>query len=383
MLRSEKVQHFARDCVYFKGDRPCQPHLKRKMTCRCELYAPRSRKILIIAISNPADVVRSLALAARIKMDDPHCHLIYLTRYPELLDGYVDEILAYDVGNLLRLQMDQMDVLYNLDMDKRACSAANILSADLKKGFYLRKGACCPLDEDAHSFYIHALEPRSEQLSEKVNRIGAMFEICGIEYRREMPRLPATQEQPYWGEYEGRVVGLSALAESQRPADWEPMRWAKLADALAQAGWRTVLLGDSQADQFNQQIAGQCSADYHSPLSLSDYKSMIGQCDVVVGCSGLVSELTWALGREMVLLHDGREPQPNLDGVMSRCSIVASSAQEGISEILPDKVLEAVATRMAHRERLENRDSKEQKSIEAVSWNQVRSLTAAHRGRPS
>ena len=385
MLRSEKVQHFARDCVYFKGDRPCQPHLRQGVTCRCPLYAPRTRKALLIQLSDPAQVVRSLALVERLKADDPKCQVLYLTSFPELLDANVDEILTYEIGHLLRLQMDQIDVLYNLDMDPRACSVTNIISAETKKGFYLRQGTCCPIDEDSNQFYINHLEPKSCPDSARTSRIRDLFTLCGIEYRREMPRLKPARRTENQNDFDGRVVGLCPQVETQNQSDWEPMRWAALADMLADKGWGTLLIGDEKAENLNQQIAEQCQTIYPGPLTLREYKAQLTRCDVVVTRESVISELTWALGREVVLLHDSRETQPNLEGVISRTGIVASDAGESISEILPDKVVAAVAERMVHREKLDHRsDTTEALTdpLAAASREEIRALIAVHRTPP-
>lgn len=382
MLRSEKVQHFARDCIYFKGDKPCQPHLRQGVTCRCELYAPRTRKALIIQLSDPAEVVRSLALAERLKGDDPKCQLLYLTDFPELLDANIDEVLSYDTGNLLRLQMDQLDVIYNLDMDSRACSVTNILSAEVKKGFYLRQGACCPLDEDSNQFYINRLEPKSEEAQTPRSRVGDLFSLCGIEYRREMPRLQAVTSKESGNDYEGRVVGICPQAESQSASDWEVMRWVKLVDLITEQGWVTVLLGDERVESLNQQIAEQSQAETQGAMTLSDYKTTISRCDVVVGREGVANELAWALGREVVLLHDGREARPNLDGIVTRSSVVVSDADKGICDILPDKVVVAISERLGHRQQLQSQSQNEPEWDELFSRDKIRALIAENRGRP-
>ena len=104
MRRSERIDQMASDCVHFKSNRPCKPHEIHGQTCRCSAYCPRSSRRLFIQLSSAAEVIRSLALVARIKEDDPESRIAYLTSFPELLPGSVDEPLAFDVGNVLRCQ---------------------------------------------------------------------------------------------------------------------------------------------------------------------------------------------------------------------------------------------------------------------------------------
>ena len=104
MLQEEKIRQFARDCVYFKGDGPCDPHLRGGFGCHCEVYVPRRQKTLLIQLASAAgEVIRSSALVHRLRRDQPDSYLMVLTAWPELVPSVADETLACDAANLLRL----------------------------------------------------------------------------------------------------------------------------------------------------------------------------------------------------------------------------------------------------------------------------------------
>lgn len=188
MRREEQVKSIARDCVHFKGDQPCQPHRRAGAVCRCPAYSPGGAKVLIIQLGPAQAVIRSSALVARLGQDDPNCQITYLTEYPELLDSGVAVAMKLEAGCGLALQMDEFDAAYNLDTDRRAGAIMNLVHATVKKGFYLRQGQCMPIDQDSYGYYLGVVFPGvwAERRPEPVQE---MFQMCGLEYRYEKPKL--------------------------------------------------------------------------------------------------------------------------------------------------------------------------------------------------
>jgi len=353
MRRAEQIEQIARDCVHFKGDRPCRPHQKQGHTCRCPLYSPRTAKILIIELSSAARLVRSLALLARLKADAPHCRITYLTSFPELLGGFADEGLKPDAAGIFRLQMEHFDLLCNLDPDKRACAVTNLISADRKKGFYLHRGDTTPLDEDSFAPYLQAIMPHTAN-TPRPGRLAQLFLMCNLQYRRETPRLTAPATHPFWPSSEGPIIGLYTPPEPSRVFKpyWEESRWVNLIETLRCQGITPVLLGDTLSHRFNEQIAQNTDITYPGPLTLSDQLIALSQCDVVVSAAETVQEMTLALGGELVILDCHCDPEIDLTYARDRFTLVPPNQNPAhsrkLSEILPDEVLQAVLNRLSH-----------------------------------
>ncbi len=408
MLREELVNSLAHDCVHFKGDRPCRPHLRDGVRCRCSAYTPRSAKILLIQLSSPLTVIRSSALVYRLKNDDPNSHITYLTSWPELLPREVGEPLAPDAAGILRLQMDQFDEAYNLGVDRRSCATMNIIDARQKMGYYLRQGDPVPLD-GAAAEYLKAIVPHACG-PDQPGTLQSLFQMCSLEYRRELPRLFASATGHPRPACQGPLIGLNTSDDSESTAKscWNHRHWLRLIEMLTQCGMTPLLLGNHGTDMLNRLLASNSPAVYPGPvtfghadfngksnlcyydpkelmslsnyeeeeslssndfmkgsvpLSVRDFMTLLGRCDVIAGVPGITTELAWSLGREVAILCS--RPHNNInngikaftdsevpDYFRSRHSIIeplgVPQEKAGLNDILPDQVFQAVLERLRH-----------------------------------
>jgi len=352
--RSERIDQMASDCVHFKSNRPCIPHELHGQTCRCAAYCPRSSRRLFIQLSSAAQVIRSLALVARIKDDDPESRIAYLTSFPELLPGAVDEPLDYDAGNVLRCQQDNFDYLYNLDLDKRACAITNVIPAERKKGFHLQRGQCVPIDEDSQAYYLQQILPQACE-QEYHNPVQDLFCVCGLEYQSERSWLKlSVNKQENDRENNNLVVGLHTIRDCYGVAKsyWNSDRWELLIEMLRQHQIQPILLGDRDADFMNRQIARRLCIEYEGVCSLKRLLTTVYNCDVVVGASGVIVEMALALGRQVVLLQDKRALKLDRRYLRGKGSIVDAQADSGekgiLAELMPEQVLQAIQERQQH-----------------------------------
>jgi len=331
VLRSERIDRLASDCVHFKSHRPCKPHEIHGQTCRCAAYCPRSSRRLFIQLSSAAAVIRSLAVVARIKEEDPESRITYLTSFPELLPGSVAEPLTYDAGNVLRCQQDHFDHLYNLDLDKRACAITNVIPADQKKGFHLQRGQCVPIDADSQAYYLKQVLPQSCP-QEVHNPIQDLFCVCGLEYRSERSGLKlSVNKQDVVRESGHPVVGLHTIRDYYGMAKsfWDLERWEMLIELLQEHQIQPILLGDRNADFMNKRISRQCDIEYNDACSIKDFLTTVYTCDVIVGVSGVAVEMALALGREVVLLQDKRSLKLDRRYLRGKGSIVDATVDCG------------------------------------------------------
>ncbi len=111
------------DCRFFKGDIPCLFHKKFGVKCKgCKYYDKVEEKILIIKLGAAGDVIRTTPILRKIKKDFPQCEIFWLTYFPKLIPSLVDNILDFNLKNVLWLQSQEFDYVFNLDKDKEACS---------------------------------------------------------------------------------------------------------------------------------------------------------------------------------------------------------------------------------------------------------------------
>ncbi|UCE05610.1 MAG: hypothetical protein JSW07_18730 [bacterium] len=115
------------DCCYFQGDIPCSYHKKENVIFEsCPFYDPIEQKILIIKVGAAGDVIRTTPLLRKLKQVYPESYITWLTLSPELAaSGWADQIMNFDLKNIITLQSSHFNLLINLDKDLEAFALAN------------------------------------------------------------------------------------------------------------------------------------------------------------------------------------------------------------------------------------------------------------------
>ena len=344
--RPENFDQFARDCIYFKGDKPCMPYTQCGATCKCELYSPRGMKILVIMLSSAADVIRTTALLKRYKAEKPESHIILMTDYPELLqcqgsESFANEVIRPDAASIVAMQMEDIGLLINLDTDKRACALVNLIPAKVKKGFYFLDGFCHPADQHALAVYQQILEPPQHGSVISTSRIRAFFQIADLEYHNESTVLATPPFCDDLLNYEGVVVGIhtgtsTAHHTVKEKSYWETMRWVKVCEMLHNDGMLPVLIGHETLDRYNSEIARQCECTYLGSQSLAEIITTINHCDIIITTQGVVQEAAVALGKQVVLLHGRASHALEIEQTMDNYVYIDGAR---LSDILPDVVV--------------------------------------------
>jgi heptosyltransferase-2 len=297
------------ECHHFRGDLPCRYHKAEGARCRCAHYRPRSRRVLLIKLGALGDVIRTTPLLRRLKADDPDCEVTWVTRTPALLPALVDVPLPLDVGTALRLQADRFDAVWNLDKDPEACALAMLVPAAEKRGFGWHRGRCVPLDEAAWPKYLTGLDDPLNRANPR-SYPAEIFGMVGLEFRGERYVLDRPAPGPPLPELPRPVVGLNTGCGARWPSRlWPEAHWTGLASALRAEGFTVLLLGGSDEDGRNRQIAARTGATYWGTFPIADFIHVVDRCDLVV--TGVTMALHVALGLEkrVVLLNNIFNPR--------------------------------------------------------------------------
>ena len=328
MRRKEQIDRIARDCVHFKGDRPCQPHKRAAAMCRCQAYCPQSSKVLFIELSSRCAVIRSSAILHRLKEDDPNIHITYLTAFPELLSSVVDEPLPFDAAAVLRVQMDQFNTAYNLDIAPKACAIMNVVNAEEMRGFYLRQGNPMPINDAAESMYLAKITPNSCSKNQP-DQIRQLFQLCSLEYRRERPRLTRSAKT-----CEKVSTPHTIALNNANPDQWGKDNWTNLTQMLTTLSQTVPILTDNNSEHNTESVI-----------------ETISNCDIFVGSADWQIELAWAMGKEIVLLqNNNQDTDAEISYFGTRCCTVEPNAEfsddSSIRDIDPDQVFQTVMTHL-------------------------------------
>lgn len=216
------------DCKLFTGFKPCEPNKECKT---CQDSVPIGFRILIINFNAMGDVLRNTSILKAIKRKYPISDITWLTtsRNTALLfnNAYIDRVASYHAEEVLFLQAQEFDAIFNLDKDKVACSLTNNLKAKEKLGFGLnRNGAIIPLNAEAT--YLFELGVNDNLKFKKNTRVMSdiMCEMLKLDYQRDGIILNLTTEEKNYvdryryeiGVHEGEIViGLNTGCSEDFP----------------------------------------------------------------------------------------------------------------------------------------------------------------------
>jgi heptosyltransferase-2 len=85
ILQTNHMEFYHSDCLFLKGDVPCQPHKEHGYHCQnCPSYTKISKRILIIKLGAIGDVIRTTPLISTYKSMFPNCKITWLTLTPAI-----------------------------------------------------------------------------------------------------------------------------------------------------------------------------------------------------------------------------------------------------------------------------------------------------------
>ncbi|HLX12456.1 MAG TPA: glycosyltransferase family 9 protein [Bacteroidota bacterium] len=304
------IDQLKRDCRFFRGDIPCQPHKQFGVHCvddngnDCPHYERTSLRILIVKLGALGDVIRTTPLLHKLKAETPHAEIWWLTLSPEILPKTIDRILPFNPQSISIIMATPFDIVYNLDKDREACAIASLANAKIKKGFLLKDGKCIPADAAAEHKYLTGLFDDYSKANTKCYQ-QEIFEMCGFPFTGEeyiMPEPPAKE----WNlPHDKKIVGLNTGCGGRWTSRLWPMpNWVELARKLTAAGYLPLLLGGEQEHEKNLKIAHESGAAYLGHFPFTTFISEIDQCDLVVTAVTMGMHLTIGMKKKIVLFNN-------------------------------------------------------------------------------
>jgi len=303
------MEFYHSDCLYLKGDVPCNPHKEHGYHCGdCPSYKKISKRILIIKLGAIGDVIRTTPLISTYKSMYPDCKITWLTHTPAILPaGKIDEILKFDYASALYLQHAEFDIAINLDKEKEASALLLTVKAKEKYGYVLKDNISQPVNAQANHKYQTGLFDDVSQAN-TLNYCQEIYAMCGLEYKGERYQLDNHADKGYtWPQLDRskKIIGLNTgCGDRWTTRLWPLTYFADLAKTLIAQGHEVILLGGEQEDARNQEIAQLSGAKYLGFYSLSQFINLIDQCDLVVTQVTMGMHLTLGLHKKIVLMNN-------------------------------------------------------------------------------
>ncbi len=333
MLRSERIENIAADCIHFQKDGPCQPHCRGGHTCRCAMYRPFSSRVLFVQLSSPAEVIASSAIIFHLKEKDPNIRITYLTRWPELLPISVDEPMALNAASLKVAELSSYDKAYNLDISTEACAIFNGISASEKHGFFFKNNRPGPLDKATEQIYLEKIFPR-KVLNKDFWSTRSLFNICGFEYDMQKPFLQKSEASP------PRKLAVCTVTDPENKKKiWPAAMFSRLTNILADT-FDINLIGNDDSFLKDRFIADNSPVDYAGPLNTAQIIEQFKSVSTIISFARWSSYLGWALGKNII--HIQGQIQAGYIEPTRRLTIITPLIEAGnnnaIETILPETV---------------------------------------------
>lgn len=353
----ELIENLRTDCLYYSGDRPCRPHTESGYRCTCVKFQPRTRTGIIVKLGAAGDVLRSTPLLRALNPAATGTKVLWVTHSPELMPWQGCEAVRPTAGTLARIANTSWDFCWNLDKDPEACAIAASTNAKEYRGYILRDGVPCPVDEAAwHKFATGIDDPYSRR--NRLNYIEEIFDVVGLPFQGEeyWLREPAETAKTRASELvpKGPVVGLNIGAGARWPSRiWPVEYWANLIGLLKERGLEVILLGGPEETEIAARLTKETGCRSSGVQPLEVFYAMIGTCDCVVTAVTMAMHLAIGARTPLVLLNNifnryefelyGRgeivEPPTPCDCYYNA---ICRTGRQCVKEILPNVVFEAV-----------------------------------------
>jgi heptosyltransferase-2 len=293
-------------CKYFSGESPCAFHKQGGIKCDlCTFFLPRNGIILIIKLGAIGDVVRTTPLLSKIQKENPYTAIWWLTNHPEILPEDIDKVLPFNLESVLTLQATEFSWIINLDKDPHACGLASTLKTEKLSGYVLKDGKPAPANDLALNKYLTGIFDDVSKLNKK-SYLQEIFEICGYEFSGEEYSIRSHYSFDNIIPKNGSIaVGLNTgCGERWVSRKWGMAKWEELIKILKKNGYFPVLLGGEKEHVENFEIAKHTNAYYPGFYPLTEFISLVDNCDVVVTSVTMALHIAIARKKKIVLMNN-------------------------------------------------------------------------------
>jgi len=317
------------DCVYYVGEKPC----KFDRLCEgCSEYKPTGTKILIIKLAAIGDVLRTTTLLHGLKKKYTNSHITWITDKGSLPvlqnNSYIDRLLSFDLESLMRLEIEEFDILICLDKEIRGSCLASKVSANDKFGFTFDKsGNIRPINKSAEYNFALGISNELKFHHNSKTYPELIYETCELKYDRAYEYIFNISEvTKRWAQdklislglnLSQPIIGLNTGAGNVfAEKAWTIEGYAKLSEMIQNEKLgQIVLLGGPNEYERNQKIAELTGAkliDSGCNNSIEEFACIVSCCDLMVTGDTLAMHIGIAL-KKVILLIIGSTAQAEIE----------------------------------------------------------------------
>ncbi|MBI2508134.1 glycosyltransferase family 9 protein [Candidatus Woesearchaeota archaeon] len=307
---------FNRDCKSFPGIYACEIMKSEgyEDCSDCIFYEPIEKKILIIQLGAMGDVVRSTSILSAIKEKyGKNIKIAWLTseecKFFLENSQHIDEILVYSPEIYLRLQQENFDILFNLEIASPATLLANIVNSKEKFGYYFDKDGHPSAFNKGAETYLHAAF--SDHLNRKIRKSyqEMIFEALNLDYRKQDYSFKPKINEKYLNNFleknnlkkGDKILGINIGAASRFPSKtWHLDRVKELVNKIKN-DYKIVLLGGPNELTKQEELKKfAITNDFNN--TLEEFCSVLSICDILITGDSLHLHLAITMKKPTVAL---------------------------------------------------------------------------------
>jgi len=296
---------FKRDCKEFPGIYSCETMTAEGYEdCKdCKFYDKISKKILIIKLGAMGDVIRTTPLMPLIKKKYNGAHITWLVGEQSKELAKADRILVYNLDNTLRLQKEEFDVVFSLEIDVPGSALVNLVGAKKKYGFYLDKDGHPNCFNDKSKFYLERVF--SNFVNKKNNKTyqEMMAEIMELDYEKIEPVLDYEEMK-----ISGKLIGIH-MGSAPR---WSSKVWSTknliefIRKIYSETDYKILLFaGPNEAEKQKKILEELPDLKIYSNdpnNSIKEFAGLVKKCEIMVVNDSLALHVSIALKKKTIAL---------------------------------------------------------------------------------
>ena len=311
-----QVKKWNTKCRFFNEKYACDTLTSENLkSCNeCKFASEYSKKILIIKFGALGDVVRTTPILEALKSKYPDCMIYWLTteKSKEILENNpnIDKILTYSPESILRIQQEQFDILYSLEIDTPQTLLANIANAKEKFGYYFDNGATSCFNKGAEE-YLETAFLTHVKLANRKTMQELIFQACDLKFNKEELAIELSEKDRQYAENffkenkleNEKILGINFSSGNRWPS--KSMSNEKLIELIKKIkNYKILLLAGPEEEEkikeINKHIPNIISNNPHN--SIKEFASLIEKCDKIITTDSLALHLATALKKSTIAL---------------------------------------------------------------------------------
>lgn len=280
------------------------------------------QSICLLRLSALGDVTHVLPLVRTLRQAWPGVALTWVIGKGEqkLLDGLPGiEFLVYDkksgLAGMRALRRELRGRRFDALLQMQVAARANLLSAFLPAK--RRIGYDRSRSKDLHGLFINERIPDRPGIH-VLDAIGSFCEPLGLKQTEVIWDLPVPDAAREWAHAQWQDDGVPTLAispcSSHALRNWQPERYAAVADHAAGQGWRIVLLGGRS--QLERDTSDAILAAMQAPAldligkdTLKQLPALLERADLLMTPDSGPMHIANAMGTKVLGLHAASNPR--------------------------------------------------------------------------